>query len=190
MTKKESDNIVYSSTVIDFVTVAVEFCAFLENNGIVSRKEWIDRMLKLLPLIYIKAALLPQTVEINDESPETFVKEEDYARVSAAVSTIMSEEDVYLDVFIEEMKYSDRPVSAFVSEDIADIYQDVRNFVSVYQYGLTDQMNDALFICKQNFENYWGQKLINVLRPLHSLYYNDQDEQLTDDLSEEEELWD
>lgn len=190
MTKKESDNIVYSSTVIDFVTVAVEFCAFLENNGIVSRKEWIDRMLKLLPLIYIKAALLPQTVEINDESPETFVKEEDYARVSAAVSTIMGEEDVYLDVFIEEMKYSDRPVSAFVSEDIADIYQDVRNFVSVYQYGLTDQMNDALFICKQNFENYWGQKLINVLRPLHSLYYNDQDEQLTDDLSEEEELWD
>ena len=102
----------------------------------------------------------------------------------------MGEEDVYLDVFIEEMKYSDRPVSAFVSEDIADIYQDVRNFVSVYQYGLTDQMNDALFICKQNFENYWGQKLINVLRPLHSLYYNDQDEQLTDDLSEEEELWD
>lgn len=190
MTKKESDNIVYSSTVIDFVTVAVEFCAFLENNGIVSRKEWIDRMLKLLPLIYIKAALLPQTVEINDESPETFVKEEDYARVSAAVSTIMGEEDVYLDVFIEEMKYSDRPVSAFVSEDIADIYQDVRNFVSVYQYGLTDQMNDALFICKQNFENYWGQKLINVLRPLHSLYYNDQDAQLTDDLSEEEELWD
>ena len=190
VTKKESDNIVYSSTVIDFVTVAVEFCAFLENNGIVSRKEWIDRMLKLLPLIYIKAALLPQTVEINDESPETFVKEEDYARVSAAVSTIMGEEDVYLDVFIEEMKYSDRPVSAFVSEDIADIYQDVRNFVSVYQYGLTDQMNDALFICKQNFENYWGQKLINVLRPLHSLYYNDQDEQLTDDLSEEEELWD
>jgi hypothetical protein len=190
MTKKESDNIVYSSTVIDFVTVAVEFCAFLENNGIVSRKEWIDRMLKLLPLIYIKAALLPQTVEINDESPETFVKEEDYARVSAAVSTIMGEEDVYLDVFIEEMKYSDRPVSAFVSEDIADIYQDVRNFVSVYQYGLTDQMNDALFICKQNFENYWGQKLINVLRPLHSLYYNDQDEQLKDDLSEEEELWD
>jgi len=190
MTKKESDNIVYSSTVIDFVTVAVEFCAFLENNGIVSRKEWIDRMLKLLPLIYIKAALLPQTVEINDESPETFVKEEDYARVSAAVSTIMGEEDVYLDVFIEEMKYSDRPVSAFVSEDIADIYQDVRNFVSVYQYGLTDQMNDALFICKQNFENYWGQKLINGLRPLHSLYYNDQDEQLTDDLSEEEELWD
>ena len=146
MLNKESDNIVYSSTVIDFVTVAVEFCAFLEKEEIASREKWIDKMLKLLPLMYIKASLLPQTVEINDESPETFVKEEDYTRVSATVSSIMGEEDVYLDVFVEDMKYSERPVSAFVSENIADIYQDVRNFVSVYQYGLTDQMNDALLI--------------------------------------------
>ena len=190
MLNKESDNIVYSSTVIDFVTVAVEFCAFLEKGEIASREKWIDKMLKLLPLMYIKASLLPQTVEINDESPETFVKEEDYTRVSATVSSIMGEEDVYLDVFVEDMKYSERPVSAFVSENIADIYQDVRNFVSVYQYGLTDQMNDALLICQQNFQAYWGQKLINVLRPLHSVLYNDEKENLPETDLNEEDLWD
>lgn len=130
MLNKESDNIVYSSTVIDFVTVAVEFCAFLEKEEIASREKWIDKMLKLLPLMYIKASLLPQTVEINDESPETFVKEEDYTRVSATVSSIMGEEDVYLDVFVEDMKYSERPVSAFVSENIADIYQDVTHIAA------------------------------------------------------------
>ncbi len=191
MLNKKSDNIVYSPTVIDFVTVAVEFCAFLENGEAVSRERWIDKILKLLPLMYIKASLLPKTVEINDESPETFVKEEDYARVSATVSSIMGEEDVYLDVFVEDMKYSERPVSAFVSENIADIYQDVRNFVSVYQYGLTDQMNDALFVCQQNFQSYWGQKLINVLRPLHSVLYHSEgkDNLLETDLNEED-LWD
>ncbi len=191
MLNKESDNIVYSPAVIDFVTVAVEFCAFLEKEETVSREKWIDRMLKLLPLMYIKASLLPQTVEINDESPETFVKEEDYIRVSATVASVMGEEDVYLDVFVEDMKYSERPVSAFVSENIADIYQDIRNFVSVYQYGLTDRMNDALLICQQNFQAYWGQKLVNVLRPLHSVLYNDNEK---DNLPEtglnEEDLWD
>ncbi|MDO5665225.1 MAG: DUF5063 domain-containing protein [Bacteroidia bacterium] len=191
MLKKEPDNIVYSPAVIDFVTVSVEFCAILEKGETVSREQWVDKMLKLLPLMYIKASLLPQTVEINDESPETFVKEEDYARVAALISSIMGEEDVYLDVFVEDMKYSERPISAFISENIADIYQDVRNFISIYQYGLTEQMNDALLICQQNFKTYWGQKLINVLRPLHSIFYSVDE---NDDLSEmdlnEEELWD
>ena len=191
MLNKESDNIVYSSTVIDFVTVAVRFCTLLENEETVPREKWIDEMLKILPLMYIKASLLPQTVEINDESPETFVKEEDYARVAASVSSIMGEEDVYLDVFIEDMKYSERPISAFVSENIADIYQDVRNFVSIYQYGLTDQMNDALLVCKQNFQTYWGQKLINVLRPLHAIFYNgDENDNLLETDLNEEDLWD
>lgn len=191
MLNKESDNIVYSSTVIDFVTVAVRFCALLENEETVPREKWIDEMLKILPLMYIKASLLPQTVEINDESPETFVKEEDYVRVAAIVSSIMGKEDVYLDVFIEDMKYSERPISAFVSENIADIYQDVRNFVSIYQYGLTDQMNDALLVCKQNFQTYWGQKLINALRPLHAILYNgDENDNLPETDLNEEDLWD
>lgn len=191
MLNKEPDNIVYSPTVIDFVTVAVEFCAFLEKEVTIQREKWIDKMLKLLPLMYIKASLLPQTVEVNEESPETFVKEEDYVRVAAVVSSIMGEEDVYLDVFVEDMKYSERPISAFVSENIADIYQDVRNFVSIYQYGLTDQMNDALLICQQNFKSYWGQKLINVLRPLHSIFYNvDENDNLSETDLNEEGLWD
>lgn len=191
MSSKETDNLVYSPAVIDFVTVAVEFCAILERDKTPARTAWMDKMLKILPLMYIKAALLPETVEINDEMPETFVKEEDYVRVAAAVSSIMGEEDVYLDVFVEDMKYSDRPVSAFVSENIADIYQDVRNFVSVYQYGLTEQMNDALYSCKQNFQTYWGQKLINVLRPLHNVFYNDnEDNNLSETDLKKEDLWD
>jgi uncharacterized protein (DUF2461 family) len=30
-------------------------------------------------------------------------------------------------------------------------------------------MNDALYVCKVHFFTYWGQKLVNVLRPLHAL---------------------
>lgn len=188
--ENKSDNLVYSPAVIEFVTVAVEFCAFLESENLPSREEWLGKMLKILPLMYIKAALLPQTVATDDEPPATFVKEEDYVRVAAAVAAVMGEEDVYLDVFVEDMKYSERPVSAFVSENVADIYQDVRNFVSVYQFGLTEQMNDALAALIENFVQYWGQKLINVLRPLHALRYADDAEQPFDDEFNTDELWD
>ena len=70
---------------------------------------------------------------------------------------------------MEEMKYSDTPVSAFVSECIADIYQDIRDLVSDLQFELTEQMNDALYRCMEHFHTYWGQRLVNVLRPLHAI---------------------
>jgi hypothetical protein len=192
MERSDTHPIVYDKSVIDFVTVAVEFSVFLEQEELPPRTEWIDKMLKILPLLYLKASLLPETHAIDDLPPATFVREEDYARVTSSVAALMGEEDVYLDVFVDDMKYSDRPVSAFVSENMADIYQDVRNFVSVYQFDLTDQMNDALTVCRENFLLFWGQKLVNVLRPLHALKsrgvnmdFIDGDESMKG-----EELWD
>lgn len=189
MEQIENDKIIYDKNVIDFVTVSVEFCAILEGDQNLPRIEWIDRMLKILPLLYLKASLLPETEISFGVIPEIFVQEEDYTRVELRVSEIMGEEDTYLDVFIEDMKYSDRPISAFISENIADIYQDIRNFISVYQFELTNQMESALEICTNNFKSYWGQKLLNVLRPLHALLSKETDATYEGFLNQEEE-WD
>ena len=189
MEQIENDKIIYDKNVIDFVTVSVEFCAILEGDQNLPRIEWIDRMLKILPLLYLKASLLPETEISFGVIPEIFVQEEDYTRVELRVSEIMGEEDTYLDVFIEDMKYSDRPISAFISENIADIYQDIRNFISVYQFELTDHMESALEICTNNFKSYWGQKLLNVLRPLHALLSKETDATYEGFLNQEEE-WD
>jgi hypothetical protein len=192
MAEKENEKIIYSPSVIEFVTVCVEFCAFLEEDEPGSRHEWLGQIIRILPLLYLKATLLPETIVLNDEPLETFVNEDDYNRIAIKVASIMGEENIYLDVFVEDMKYSETPISVSISEDIADIYQDIRNFVSVYQYNLTAQMNDALNRCVDNFRSYWGQKLVNVMRPLHALYYRD--DQFWDIENEEElnldNLWD
>lgn len=189
MEQIENDKIIYDKNVIDFVTVSVEFCAILEGEEKLPRMVWIDRMLKILPLLYLKASLLPETETSFSIIPEIFVHEEDYSRVELRVSEIMGEEDIYLDVFIEDMKYSDRPISAFISENIADIYQDIRNFISVYQFELINQMENALEICSNNFKSYWGQKLLNVLRPLHALL-NKENDVADESFLNQEELWD
>jgi hypothetical protein len=36
-------------------------------------------------------------------------------------------------------------------------------------------MNDSLLLSIRNFENYWGQRLVNALRALHFLKYKDND---------------
>ena len=144
MTSSNDNNIVYAPVTLDFVTVCVEFCTLLEKMEVTSRTEWANNMLRILPLLYVKATLLPSVEVIIDGRAEVFVTEQDYKLIENHVSSIIGEEDVYLDVFVVDMKYSDRPISSFVSEDIADIYQDIRNFVSVYQHGLEEAMIYAL----------------------------------------------
>lgn len=189
MEKEENHKVIYDNTVIDFVAVGVEFCLILEGDETLKRDEWIDRMLKLLPLLYIKASLLPKVTPVFGVEASDFVREEDYSRVVLRVEEIMGEENVFLEVFMDDMMYSDTPVTASVSECIADIYQDIRNFVSVYQFELTDQMNGALQRCVEHFNTYWGQKLVNVLRPLHALKSVEWSNSIDDDLNVEA-MWD
>ena len=190
MTSSNDNHIVYAPVTLDFVTVCVELCTFLEKMEVTSRTEWANNMLRILPLLYVKATLLPSVEVIIDGKAEVFVTEQDYKLIENHVASVIGEEDVYLDVFVVDMKYSDRPISSFVSEDIADIYQDIRNFVSVYQHGLEEAMIYALKDVKENFRLYWGQKLVNVLRPLHALVYKPLDDiNLDHAVGEEDSPW-
>lgn len=191
MSSNKENEIIYAPVVLEFVAASAEFCKLIESENMLDREEWVDKMLKILPLMYVKASLLPDTILTDDDFSATFVNETDYAHVENKVMDIMGDENTYLDVFVEDMKYSDRPISAFVSENIADIYQDIRNFVSVYQYNLSEQMNDAIYYCKEHFHLYWGQKLVNVLRPLHAVYiaYKENSDLINSSLDEEETEW-
>ena len=70
--------------------------------------------------------MLPECETIGDEAPETFVTEETYEVLRMNLANILAEKDDYLDVFVSDMKYSDQPITRNISEDLADIYQDIK----------------------------------------------------------------
>lgn len=168
----------YSRDVIEFVTVAVEFCAFLEQTEDKNRDTFTDTTLKLIPLLYLKASLLPKYEILDSENlPEDFVTEENYNIVRANICIVMGEHDDYLDVFMEDMKYSDTPILTTVSENLADIYQELKNFVMGYKHAIDEeQMLNALAEVKEEFQYSWGQKLVNVQRALHEVRYTTTEE--------------
>jgi hypothetical protein len=174
---KGTEDIVFSRNTVEFVTVAAEFCAYIERSNEHTRKDFVDTLLKLLPLLYIKAQMLPQEDRINDNELEDFVTEDSYEVLRITLSELLAENDAYLDVFVAEMKYSDTPVTKFISEDIADIYQDIKNFVCLFQLGINETMHDAIVECNNHFKSYWGQTLVNTLRALHEIEYNSNDDE-------------
>ena len=169
---QEKNNPIYQRDVREFVTVAVQYCAYLEDLEERSRSELIDTMSKLLPLLYLKGTLLPQYETFSDEVLSDYVTEENYNIIRNNIALIMADKDDYLDVFVADMKYSDEPILMTISENLADIYQDIKNFAYIYKQGVEEEMMSALELCNQNFKTDWGQKLVNVLRAIHEVKYS------------------
>ena len=167
------DHIVYSHNVIEFVTVAAETCLFLEHTAEFSTNDFIQKSTKILPLLYLKALLVEKPQAVFEDAPEKFVNEEDYQFVREQIETLLGVDDSYLEVFHPDMALSDTPIAAFVSENMADIYQELKDFAANYQLGDIDIMNDALVACIDAFGEHWGQKTLNALRALHALYFSE-----------------
>lgn len=169
------DHVVYSKNVVEFVTVAKEYCVFAESAVQYSRTDFLSVAGRILPLLYLKAVVLPKVESILDDPIEKTVDEMMYAQVKEGVEMKMGRFNDYLEVFSQDMKYSETPVIAFVAEDLADIYQDLKDFISAYRIGVTEIMNDALSELVNNFELFWGQRLVNTLRALHAVQYGGED---------------
>lgn len=166
------ERMVYSKSVVEFVAVASEFCHLVENPGSYSLQALADLSRKLLPLLYFKASLLPNEEYISDDPLEKFVTELDYNVYRARWEDIFGEYDTFHEVFDPEIQFGTETVTATISENILDIYQDLKDFITSYSLGNEDVMHDALLECRDHFAEFWGQRLVNVLRALHQLVFS------------------
>ncbi len=172
---EDLDQIVYSKNVLDFVTVGNEYCNQMENTDGLSTREFVTVIDRILPLLYIKTVILPKVDFVLEENVEKAVREEDYIRIQHSLLNKLGEHDDFLEVYVPENDLDQREVASSISENLADIYQEVKDFLFAYKIGVSEIMNDALVELINSFELSWGQKLTNVLRACHHLLYSDKD---------------
>ena len=176
---------VYSHNVVEFVAVANEFCKYAEHASELKEGEMLKILQRLLPFLYIKATFLPPFEPFFEDGNEKFVMEADWTRIHGAFKKQFGTADDYLEVFDERFDNSVTPVLSSLAENMADIYQDIKDFLLLYQTGTREVMNDALWECKMNFENIWGQKLVNSLRAIHHFIYSGEETGSLDNENEE-----
>ncbi len=169
------EELVYSGAVIEFVAVAREVCSFLEQADGFAKPDFIDKTRKILPLLYYKAVMLPSTETLLEEGPERFVTEQEWQTIHDTIMNRLGKHDDYQEVMDPVIRDTEDRVGGSISENLADIYQDLKDFVMVYRIGTVELMNDALWECMQHFDQEWGQKLLNCLRALHNLLHGEED---------------
>ncbi|MCI5783967.1 MAG: DUF5063 domain-containing protein [Bacteroidales bacterium] len=171
-----TDSPIVNTNSLAFIALCNEYCAALENAREMERTEFIEKMVRILPRIYISANDL-QVNMIETEEPyiDGTLDEDYYEAVRRNVERLIGPDDVYLEVFEEDMKYSDTPVSASISESLADLFQVMFNFIAMVQDATDEIMGIGLLAMREDFKSYWGQILCNVMRALHKIAFQEEE---------------
>jgi len=163
-------NYVYSSEMVGFVSISNKFCLFLEQLKGEDGKAFIELSVKLLSDVYSGILTIGVTEPVFESEGEATVSEEDWSQVYKRISLLLGPyNDILRQAEDEEFDRSEL-VTHTISEDLADVYQDLRDFTSIYSRGIEELMNDAAWELREHFAEHWGKKLLRSLMALHELY--------------------
>lgn len=180
-----------------FVKNCEEYCKLIES---------LDEMTSVNVLQDIKIALLPVYAKVHrivrpktkyEHDAEKYVTERQYNKVRKILIAIIGQRDSYNEIFNPEKPNSKKSTQASLSEDLTDIYQDLKDFVQWHNQGTFEAMNDAIIELVDTFGKFWGMKLLNAVRYIHAFQYikpsaygglDDVDETSGDDDEDDDEV--
>ncbi len=178
---------VYSGHVVEFTAVATEFCKYAEHASEIKGSELIVILQRLLPLLYLKGAMLPLLQPVFEDGNEKFVTEADWTRIHDSLKATLGRANDYIELNEDPASAEEGTIMSGIAEDLADIYQDMKNFILLYQTGTEEVMNDAVWECRMNFDSYWGLRLLSSLKALHMFIVSDASVEESDDETENED---
>lgn len=167
---------IYSKEAIEFATVAKEFVGFMEGVKNLSREQFINTSVKILPLLYLKGTLLLKIDNYDDDFLEKFISESSWSHIQQISATKLGDDDEYIQIQDSSIVNSDDYLNVGLSELFADLYQETGDLISAYKTENDQIILAALHYCQQNFETYWGIRALCLLKRLHELYYHTEKE--------------
>lgn len=164
-----------------FIALCNEYCVAVEDVRNIPTDEpitFIDSMLRLLPRIYICASDLVTSAPEDDELDEevyidSALDEDYYDTLRRNVENLLGPDDTYLEVFHQDMKYSDTPIAASIAEGVCDLFQVFYNFLETIRDSTDDVIKGAAVAISEDFAGYWSAILCNLLRAVNHVKYRD-----------------
>ena len=164
-------NYVYSSEMVEFVTAANGYCQFVELLKAEEGKAFISGAVKRLSEVYTAFLKLGETEPIHESPGDSTITEQEWSAIYQRISMILGAHNDYLRPAVEDEFDRSELVTHTISEDTADIYQELKDFTVIYSRGIEDIMNDSAWELGVRFAEHWGKKLLlQSLTALHELY--------------------
>jgi hypothetical protein len=138
----------------DFLISASQYCSMIENFESYNENNKIRNLLISLLDMYAKAFGIPE-VEPQDDKVST---------LDISVPKVnFGQFDYYWEVF--DPYHLEEPVSGILTDDIVDIYKDVKEGILLYE---RNKQVEAVWLWRFKFETHWGSHAVDAIRALHS----------------------
>ncbi len=153
----------------------VKFCRkYLEYQETLPDKKitafWTAQ-LRFLSEIYGGIFRLPPIEARYESDVEKFVTEREYNKTFGNLVALIGTLDKFPDFSDLSHPGMFKVVEVSLSEMLTDIYQELKDFVLLYETGTLENMNDAIAECFETFGQYWGAKLLCAARIIHVNLY-------------------
>ncbi len=141
-----------------FAEAARQYCAWAEGEFGAAQEE-IRRARWLLAELHLAAIQLPD-LGIGKDKDATRISHEEWSRMFQKFGNLPL--TTYWDVFnpLEETE----PIINNLADDLADIYQDVKAGLLLFQ---AQHFIDAAWDWRFNFQIHWGHHLVGAQRAIH-----------------------
>ena len=167
--QQESGN--HKKQVIELLTVANEYCMFIEKAYDYSKEDILQYLHRILPLLYLKGSMIPELQIENPDATERYVTEEVWENIFNEIRYKFGKEDEYW--FIDEQNFQGDEISkGSMAEQLTDIYQDLKDFVFLYSKNTADAILNSIAECRHLFQTNWGPKSIIIQKNIHHLLYH------------------
>lgn len=152
---------------LDFATIAKEYCYLVNNTEQYTAFSFVSYIIKILPMLYLKALMLPDLkIEYDSDAVTKFVSEEEWIGVRLQIKQKLGEHDNYFEL---HGRFGQSEESS-ISENLADIYQDMKDFTELISFEIEESLAEAVSEVRKTFFEYWGQRAVNSLKILNAIY--------------------
>ena len=166
-----------SRYVIEMITVANDYCLFTESIEKYTREDVLSYLQKVCPLLYVKGALLPYVNVANPEANERYITEENWEVIYKDTKAVLGKVDEFWSIGLHD-NMDAKPTKYSIAEFVADVYQDMKDFLLLYQKNTKAARENAVAENRLLFLEHWGWRVIDIQRAVnYTLYKNEIDQQ-------------
>ena len=168
-----------------FSSIAERYCGLVDSASELTRTQLLVALYRFLPELLSEAIRLPDTdphdrVSKDDPNENLAPKfshprlsDSDWSKLFQSLRQKLGDADLYQEIF-NPIEGKDS-VTASLADDIADIYRDMRNGLSLATVEAASPA-DVIWEWRFGFYSHWGDHAINALRTIHHIlggYFED-----------------
>ncbi|MDR2040644.1 MAG: DUF5063 domain-containing protein [Bacteroidales bacterium] len=155
----------------EFIKTCRKYFEYLETLPDKKITDFWGVQLNMLSEIYNGVFSLPEIEARYSSDVDKFVNEKSYNKIFTSLLAYIGALDSFPDFSDLSHPGALKVMDVSLSEILTDVYQEIKDFVLLYETGTLENMNDAIAECAETFGQYWGVKLLSALRIMHVNLY-------------------